>query len=112
MDGPLRAAWPMLRARRVAAPGEFGTGELDRGRFGPVLDALRAGGIPALVEGRGDLAAYLADLGSIDPSGLARSEALAFWLNLYNACGRERAADPGSLRRRPGADRRGGPVPR
>ena len=51
----------------------------------PVLQALDDGGTPALGRVQGDLRRYLAGAAETSPDTLTRSEALAFWLNLYNA---------------------------
>jgi hypothetical protein len=82
---PLKAAWSMLQARRVAPPGAPGSGSADHRGLEPVLTALTAGGTPALASVRGELGAYLSYAEAIDPSRLTRPESLAFWLNLYNA---------------------------
>jgi hypothetical protein len=49
------------------------------------LQALAKGGTPALAGVQADLDRYLAGVGAIDPDTLNRPEALAYWLNLYNA---------------------------
>ena len=41
--------------------------------------------MPALADVRGDLDAYIGRLAETDPDQLSRDEALAYWLNLYNA---------------------------
>jgi hypothetical protein len=43
------------------------------------------GGILGLVQVEDDLHRYLAEARTVDPASLTRAEALAFWLNLYNA---------------------------
>jgi hypothetical protein len=82
---PLRVAVSILRAQRVAKPDRFGTGTVDHSGLEPALGALANGGTRALSEAHGVLGDYLAGLGQIDPADLTRDEALAFWLNLYNA---------------------------
>lgn len=82
---PLRVAWSMLRSRRVSRPGPFASGTVDHQGLAPVLAELADRGIAAVANIRVDLRRYLDQLGSIDPAGLTRDEALAFWLNLYNA---------------------------
>ncbi len=86
-DGPdLTAAFAsMTRSRLLRPPGPFGSGRLDHAAFQPVLDALRDGGLDAVVEREVELGDYLHTLGTTDPDTLARTEALAYWLNLYNA---------------------------
>lgn len=46
----------------------------------------------------GHLDSYLASLESIDPDRLCRAEALAFWINLYNAGGLRLAAEANLLK--------------
>ncbi len=58
---------------------------LDHGGFAPILDELAATGVEALPGQREALAAYRASLAGVDPDALTRAEALAYWLNLYNA---------------------------
>jgi len=82
---PFRAAWSMLRARRVSPPHVHGSASADHTGMEPVLDALSQGGTPALARVQDDLQWYLAAAGSVDPTTLTYPEALAFWLNLYNA---------------------------
>ena len=82
---PLAVAWSMLRAVRSRRPVPSGTGITDHSRLAPVLDALRRQGVRALAERRDDLDDYRTHLETIDPDSLTRDEALAFWLNLYNA---------------------------
>jgi hypothetical protein len=86
MDGPnpVRAAFSMLRARRVAPP-QSGGERADHAAFRPVLGALAGGGIAALESVRRDLSSYLVYTASVDPRRLTRFESLAYWLNLYNA---------------------------
>jgi hypothetical protein len=62
-----------------------GTGTVDHSAFSPVLESLVTGGLPAAADRELDLSNYLAKLGSVDPNTLTRDEALAYWLNLYNA---------------------------
>lgn len=104
---PLRVAWSILRSHRVSRPGSFASGRVDHQGFAPVLAALAEGGIPALAGVRDDLQGYLDQLASIVPAGLTRDEALAFWLNLYNAgaldlAARAHAAGAVSVLRIPG----------
>lgn len=82
---PVRAAWSMFRARRVSSTLIHGTAILDHTGLEPVLGALQQGGVPALALVEDDLRRYLAAVGTADPATLSRPEALAFWLNLYNA---------------------------
>ncbi len=94
---PISVFLSILRARRLNPPVPTGSGEVDHSAFNPILTAVAGGGVAALEPVKGDLRAYLDSLGSVDPDDLATDEALAFWLNLYNAA----ALD---LARRAGAD--------
>jgi hypothetical protein len=62
-----------------------GTGTVDHSLFSPVLAALDRGGLTAAADRGPDLSNYLAKMSSVDPNTLSRDEALAYWLNLYNA---------------------------
>ncbi len=81
---PLRAAWSILRARRVKPPHRFGTKDLEHAGFLAVLQELaRPNGLAAVDASALD--AYLNELMEVDPDELHRAAALAYWLNLYNA---------------------------
>jgi len=107
---PVSAAWSMVRARRLAAPkpNPASTITVDHSAFRDVLDTFASAGIVSLREQSGALERYRDTLETIDPDNLTAPEALAFWLNLYNA-GALRAAgqafdeDMGSVLRVPGA---------
>ena len=96
----------MLRARLRRRPRPHGSGTVDHDPLAGVLTALAAGGVGAI-----DLAAidrYLGVLAAIDPDEFAPDEALAYWLNLYNAGALHAArrawdADAGTILRMPGA---------
>lgn len=75
----------MLRAQRLRRPNPRGNGEVVHDALGEVLLALRSGGVPALVPMRERILAYRDAMALIDPDHLDRPEALAYWLNLYNA---------------------------
>ena len=75
----------MLRAMRVRSPQPSGTAVVDHHSLGEVLDTLAESGVRGLESQRPRLADYAAYLATIDPDDLSRDEALAFWLNLYNA---------------------------
>lgn len=88
MDGPnpLKVAWSIFRVINITRrPNPTGIGSVDHSQLGGILEVLASGGLEALVERDADLSAYLAKLSSADPDTLSREEALAFWLNLYNA---------------------------
>ena len=98
----------MFRARRVAVPSSHGTSRLEHDGLAPVLGAVTDGGVSALARVEDELHEYLVTAGAVDPVTLTRSEALAFWLNLYNAGALDLAArasrdGAGSVLRVPGA---------
>ncbi len=82
---PLRVAWSVLLAMRVRRPRPSGSAAADHSAFQPVLDAVARRGVAGLEEVGADLAAYLKTLAAIDPDRLGGNEALAFWVNAYNA---------------------------
>ncbi|MEN8238647.1 MAG: DUF547 domain-containing protein [Actinomycetota bacterium] len=100
----------MVRARRLPAPepDHLSTITVDHSELAGVLDAFVGSGIAALTERAGALEGYRDSMTSIDPDELSGAEALAFWMNLYNA-GALRAAgvafdgNVGSVLRVPGA---------
>ncbi len=72
-----------------------------------MLDAVAGGGVAALAGVRPALDGYRAKLHAFDPDSLTRPEALAYWVNLYNAEALALAADAhdagaGSVLRVPG----------
>lgn len=71
---------------RIRRPDPQGAGQaVDHTAFVPILASLSRGGSSMLPDIADDLSRYVADLTDIDPDRLGRDEALAFWLNLYNA---------------------------
>ncbi len=73
----------MMRARLRRRPRPRGSGTVDHAALGRVLQTLASGGIGALpVE---EIAGYVGALSGIDPDTLGRDDALAYWINLYNA---------------------------
>lgn len=89
---PAVAAIGMLRARRVSAPAPSGTSVADHEALRPILEDLRELGITSLPSHRGTLRAYRDDLAGHVPDDMAPADALAFWLNLYNAGALDAAA--------------------
>ena len=81
---PLAAAAGMVAARRVRSPRPAGAETVDHRELGPILDAVRRGGVPALDELDDSLVAYRRSLETVDPDALDAPGALAFWVNLYN----------------------------
>ncbi len=107
----LLAGWSMLRAMRVRRPRPAGAGVVDHGGLSEILDVLASSGVPGLASQRPQIAGYVADIAAVDPDDLSRDEALAFWLNLYNAGALDLAArtavqDQSSVLRVPGGFRR------
>jgi len=87
---PLKVAWSIWRARRVADPdpadgASRATQPISHEKLRPVLEALQGGGVPAVAGNPNDLEAYLESRRGIDPDELSTAGAVAFWLNLYNA---------------------------
>ena len=109
-DGPnpLVAATSMLRARRVSRPAPTQGTRVDHDALVPVLDALESRGINSLLDNQLALDRYRDHLMQLSPDEMSPAEALAYWLNLYNAGALRRAAtalesDTGSVFRIPGA---------
>ena len=78
----LRSLW---RASRSRPPRPTGRGTFDHESLAPILDRVARSGIAGAASLREELAAYRGSLGIVDPDQLNRDEALAFWINLYNA---------------------------
>ena len=88
MDGPnpLKVAWSVFRVvNTTKRPNPTGIGWVDHSQLKEIFEALASGGLPAVAERDSELAAYIAKLNAVDPDTLSRGEAIAFWLNLYNA---------------------------
>ena len=88
MDGPnpLAAAWSILRNQVIVRrPSPSGAARVDHSDLIGPLEALARGKTAALVDVRGNLDTYLGRVAGVDPDQLSRDEALAYWLNLYNA---------------------------
>lgn len=65
-------------------PRSLGDGSVDHTSLAPMLQAVAADGLKGLPDLEGDLERYLTAMADIEPDGLSRSEAVAFWINLYN----------------------------
>ncbi len=105
---PLAAGARMLRARRLRSPRPSGAGRVEHDLLASVLGDLLDGGILTLRDNAATLEEYRATLSSMSPDTLAPAEALAYWVNLYNAgalLAAERAIAEGasSVLRVPGA---------
>ena len=104
----ITTAFSVVKALRVSRPRPQGSGTVEHSELGEVLSILRERGVPGLADQRPALATYRQRLESIDPDSLDRGEALAYWLNLYNAGALDLAADTSasgetSVLRTPGA---------
>jgi hypothetical protein len=104
------AAWSMVRARRLSPPqpDPHSTTVVDHSDLGQVLDVFSSSGIASLTDSAAALESYRDSSEAIDPDCLNATEALAFWINLYNAGALYAAGvafddDMGSVLRIPGA---------
>jgi hypothetical protein len=111
---PISVAISMLRARRVSKPKfsepciPVGSDAVDHSELRSVLLAASAGGVSAIGGLQAGVERYSDTLATIDPDDLRRSEALAYWLNLYNAgallaAGQAHLSEAESVLRVPGA---------
>lgn len=82
---PITTSWAIWRARRVRPPAPTGEGAVDHDALQPVLSDLRRHDVSVLADRRSDLAAYRDVMATVDPDSLSPNQALAFWLNVYNA---------------------------
>lgn len=88
MDQPnaIKVAWTTIWVLvGTNSPRPAGVGMVDHSQLSPVLRALGEGGLPAAAEQGRDVVTYLAKMSGVEPDTLSRDEALAYWLNLYNA---------------------------
>ena len=94
-DSPnaVRVGWSIVRAMRVRRPSPGGVQTVDHDELGRVLEVLGRSGVPGLADERDQIHSYRSALESVDPDSLSRDEALAFWLNLYNAGALDIAAE-------------------
>jgi hypothetical protein len=69
----------------VRAPGPFGKGRTDHGLFVEILEVIASRGTPALEGLESDLQLYMDLQAKVSPNELCQEEALAYWINLYNA---------------------------
>ena len=107
---PAVAVWSMLLARRhlKPRPRRVSSVAVDHGDLAWILEACLGSGVASLVGNAGALEAYRDTMEKFDPDDLEPAEALAFWMNLYNAgalrtAARAYNADAGSVLRIPGA---------
>ncbi len=81
----LRSAMLMLWSLRLRRPGFGGATGVDHAAYGEILTAIYGDGVEALRDRGEALDGYVASRSQIDPESLAEQEALAYWINLYNA---------------------------
>ena len=108
---PVVVGISVLRAMRVSNPAPSGHGVVSHDGLAPILDVLKTSGVPGIAERRDQIRAYRESLETVDPDSMDRAEALAFWLNLYNAGALDVAAETAgaaetTVLRIPGAFRR------
>jgi hypothetical protein len=84
----LRAGLSIVSALvKVRPPDGSGFGSANHDRFASVLEFLHGDVVRRLPDAVEELDRYLEDLASVEPEHLSRDEALAFWINMYNAAG-------------------------
>ncbi len=84
----LRAGLSIVSALvKVRPPDGSGFGSVSHDRFASVLEFLHGDVVRRLPDAVGELDRYLEELASYETKHLGRDEALAFWINLYNAAG-------------------------
>lgn len=89
----IRVAWSIVRSlSKTSAPRSDGTSGVDHSLLFPVLLSLAAGGLGEAARASAELDRYLKSLEDVTPDDLSRDEALAFWLNIYNAAAVQLAA--------------------
>ncbi len=91
---PIKAGFSMLKALRLRKPSPQSRRPApDHSALASVLAVLADGGVPALGGQRRQLAEYRTAMEAVDPDELSRDDALAYWLNLYNAGALDLAAE-------------------
>lgn len=98
----------MLRARRMKPPRPSGSQVHDHAVLAGVLRDITTHGPVVLSESLTQIQQYRDQLADVDPNDQSRDEALAYWINLYNAGALHRAGeaysrDYSSVLRVPGA---------
>jgi len=103
------AGWSIISALlMVKRPAPKGHRSLGHEKLSDILSTLATRGAAALGELRSPLSAYVDEMTPVDPNDLLPGEALAYWLNLYNALALDLAAQAqargeSSVLRLPGA---------
>jgi hypothetical protein len=75
----------LIHASSRRRPNPRGDGSFDHSGMQPLLAAVASGGVRALQDLGDELSSYRHALYALDPDELGPDEALAYWLNLYNA---------------------------
>jgi hypothetical protein len=84
----LRAGLSIFSALvKVRPPDASGFGSVNHDRFAAVLEFLHGDVVRRLPDAVDVLDGYLTELESLQPEHLSRDEALAYWINMYNAAG-------------------------
>lgn len=82
----MAAALSVLRSLlTVQKPGSFGAETVSHSLLEQPLERLDSEGTTALADLRPGLTRYMDQMAGIDPNSLTRAEALAYWINVYNA---------------------------
>lgn len=83
---PWVVVWSVFRSLvTVRRPGPFGNGTSNHDSLSEALDVVARNGTSGLDEISGQVATYLDSQTRVDPDSLTRDEALARWINVYNA---------------------------
>lgn len=89
----LRVAWSIVTSLvSVRPPAPAGSGSVDHSYLEAVLSHLEPEAVGRVPRMYSLLADYLRSMEEIDPDGLSAAEALAFWMNVYNAAALRLAA--------------------
>lgn len=85
---PLSVGFSVLRALRVDSPRPAGHPSAEQPDHSPlarILSQVQKQGVAGLPEMLPAIDTYVSELARIDPDHLGKADALAYWLNLYNA---------------------------
>jgi hypothetical protein len=82
----LRAGWSIVASLvTVRPPRPDGDQTADHSRFGKILGSLEGNVLSHLPNAEAELGVYLDEMAAVIPDRLTFDEALAYWLNVYNA---------------------------
>jgi hypothetical protein len=82
---PISVGWSVLNAMRKRRPRPSGAGRVEHSKLAGLLDTLQQLGVAGLAGERTRIGSYRKELADVDPDELTPNDALAYWLNLYNA---------------------------